>query len=194
MARRVKPLTRILPLYGSPMSNSFHNEYPKSYMSSQNFDFLSKAEALPDTTNMRFGIVVSEWNNDITDKLLDGAVKTLRKNGVSENNITVARVPGSFELIFGASQMIKYGYVDAIIAIGCVVRGDTPHFDYICEATSQGIGMLNATSSKPVIFGLITVNNMEQAEERAGGKLGNKGDEFAVTAIKMVDYAWQLQK
>ena len=176
------------------MSNSFHNEYPKSYMSSQNFDFLSKAEALPDTTNMRFGIVVSEWNNDITDKLLDGAVKTLRKNGVSENNITVARVPGSFELIFGASQMIKYGYVDAIIAIGCVVRGDTPHFDYICEATSQGIGMLNATSSKPVIFGLITVNNMEQAEERAGGKLGNKGDEFAVTAIKMVDYAWQLQK
>ena len=179
---------------GSPMSNSFHNEYPKSYMSSQNFDFLSKSEALPDTTNMRFGIVVSEWNNDITDKLLDGAVKTLRKNGVSENNITVARVPGSFELIFGASQMIKYGYVDAIIAIGCVVRGDTPHFHYICEATSQGIGMLNATSSKPVIFGLITVNNMEQAEERAGGKLGNKGDEFAVTAIKMVDYAWQLQK
>ena len=90
--------------------------------------------------------------------------------------------------------MAKYGYVDAIISIGCVIRGDTPHFDYICEATSQGLAQLNATGSKPVIFGLITVNNHQQAEERAGGKLGNKGKEFAITAIKMVDYAWQLQK
>lgn len=149
---------------------------------------------MPDTTNMRFGIVVSEWNNHITDRLLEGAVETLQANGVDASNITVSRVPGSYELIYGAAQMAKHGYVDAIIAIGCVIRGDTPHFDYICEGVTQGLAQLNATGSKPVIFGLITVNTPEQAEERAGGKLGNKGNEFAVTAIKMVDYAWQLQK
>lgn len=163
-------------------------------MSTNNFNLLNEISAMPDTTNMRFGLVVSEWNNNITDVLLEGAVETLKANGVSESNITVSRVPGSFELIFGAAQMAKFGYVDAVIAIGCVIRGDTPHFDYICEATSQGLAQLNATGSKPVIFGLITVNTLEQAEERAGGKLGNKGNEFAVTAIKMVDYAWQLQK
>lgn len=163
-------------------------------MSSHNFNLLNNISSLPDTTNMRFGIVVSEWNNDITETLLEGAINTLKDNGVSENNITVSHVPGSFELIFGAAQMAKHGYVDAIIAIGCVIRGDTPHFDYICEATSQGIAQLNAHGSKPVIFGLITVNNKEQALERAGGSLGNKGEEFAITAIKMVDYAWQLQK
>lgn len=163
-------------------------------MSTSNFNLLNEISAMPDTTNMRFGLVVSEWNNNITDVLLEGAVETLKANGVSDSNITVSRVPGSFELIFGAAQMAKYGYVDAVIAIGCVIRGDTPHFDYICEATSQGLAQLNATGSKPVIFGLITVNTLEQAQERAGGKLGNKGNEFAVTAIKMVDYAWQLQK
>lgn len=163
-------------------------------MSTHNFNLLNEISAMPDTTNMRFGIVVSEWNNHITDKLLEGALETLKANGVDGNNITVSRVPGSFELVFGAAQLAKYGYVDAIIAIGCVIRGDTPHFDYICEATSNGLSQLNATGSKPVIFGLITVNTPEQAEERAGGKLGNKGSEFAVTAIKMVDYAWQLQK
>lgn len=163
-------------------------------MSTSNFNLLNEISAMPDTTNMRFGLVVSEWNNNITDVLLEGAVQTLKANGVSDSNITVSRVPGSFELIFGAAQMAKYGYVDAVIAIGCVIRGDTPHFDYICEATSQGLAQLNATGSKPVIFGLITVNTLEQAQERAGGKLGNKGNEFAVTAIKMVDYAWQLQK
>lgn len=163
-------------------------------MSTQNFNLLNSISEMPDTTNMRFGIVVSEWNNDITETLLEGALRTLKNNGVSESNITISHVPGSFELVFGAAQMAKHGYVDAIIAIGCVIRGDTPHFDYICEATSQGLAQLNASGSKPVIFGLITVNNKEQAQERAGGKLGNKGEEFAVTAIKMVDYAWQLQK
>lgn len=163
-------------------------------MSSENFNLLNEITEMPDTTNMRFGIVVSEWNNNITDRLLDGAVSTLKANGVEANNITVCRVPGSFELVYGAAQLAKHGYVDAIIAIGCVIRGDTPHFDYICQATSQGLAELNAMGEKPVIFGLITVNNKEQAEERAGGALGNKGNEFAVTAIKMVDYAWQLQK
>ena len=163
-------------------------------MSTQNFNLLNNIKAIPDTTNMRFGIVVSEWNNNITDILLEGAIETLKANGVDESNITVSYVPGSFELIYGATQMIKHGYIDAVIAIGCVIRGDTPHFDYICEATSQGLGQLNATSDKPVIFGLLTVNSLEQVQERAGGRLGNKGNEFAITAIKMADYAWQLQK
>ena len=150
--------------------------------------------SIPDASNMCFGIVVAEWNEEITGALLDGAVKTLEKHGALPENIHVKTVPGSFELVFGASQMAKFGYVDAIIAIGCVIRGDTPHFDYICEAVSQGIGQLNATCGKPVIFGLLTVNNMDQAIERTTGQLGNKGSEFAVTAIKMVDYAWKLEK
>ena len=163
-------------------------------MSTQQYSFINQAEAVPDTTNMRFGIVVTEWNNDITDKLLEGAVNTLHAHGVDDRNITVCRVTGCYELIFGASQLAKHGYVDAIIAIGCVIKGDTPHFDYICQAATQGIAQLNTTGSIPVIFGVLTVNNHQQAEERAGGTLGNKGDEFAITAIKMIDYAWQLQK
>lgn len=161
-------------------------------MSSQIYSINS--HNLPDTTNMRFGIVVTEWNSAITEKLLDGAITTLRENGVPENNITVHHVPGSYELVFGCSQLARHGFVDAIIAIGCVIRGDTPHFDYICEGVTQGLAQLNAVGNKPVIFGVLTVNNPEQAEARAGGNLGNKGSEFAITAIKMVDYAWQLQK
>lgn len=107
-------------------------------MSTQNFNLLNEITTIPDTTNMRFGIVVSQWNSDITERLLQGAIETLEENGVASSNITVSHVPGSFELIYGTAQMAKYGYVDAIISIGCVIRGDTPHFDYICEATSQG--------------------------------------------------------
>ena len=103
-------------------------------------------------------------------------------------------VPGSFELIFGANQFIEYSNVDAVITIGCVVRGDTPHFDYVCMGSTNGIAQLNATGNVPVIYGLITTNTMEQAEDRAGGKLGNKGDECAITAIKMIDFAWEFTK
>ena len=103
-------------------------------------------------------------------------------------------VPGSFELTYGSAQLIKSGKVDAVIALGCVVRGDTPHFDYVCMGATQGITYLNATSDIPVIYGLITTNNMQQAEERAGGKLGNKGDECAIDAIKMIDFACKLKK
>lgn len=164
-------------------------------MSSQLFSLGGNSPiTIPDATDMRFGIVVTEWNNHITDKLLAGAVETLKENGVNESNIIVKRVPGSFELVYGCAQLAKHGLIDAIIAIGCVIRGDTPHFDYICQGTTQGLSELNANGSIPVIYGLITVNNEAQAEERAGGKLGNKGSEFAITAIKMVDYAWQLQK
>lgn len=154
------------------------------------YDFNS----IPDAGGMRFGIVVSEWNNQITGELLKGAVKMLKEYGAKEENISVRMVPGSFELIYGCAQLAKSGFVDAIIAIGCVVRGDTPHFDYICAGTTQGLAELNTNGSIPIIYGVLTTNTPEQAEERAGGKLGNKGEEFAITAIKMVDYAWQLQK
>lgn len=149
---------------------------------------------IPDASEMRFGVIVTEWNNHITDRLLQGTIEELEKNGVEENNITVKRVPGSFELVYAASQLAKFGHVNGIIILGCVIRGDTPHFDYICQGVTQGITELNVRGDIPVIFGLLTVNNQEQAEERAGGKLGNKGKEFALTAIKMVDYAWKLQK
>lgn len=164
-------------------------------MSSNNFSFNEEhISSVPDATDMRFGIVVTEWNNHITDVLLQGAVETLRKYGVKESNLKIMQVPGSFELIFGAAQLAKSGLVDAIISIGCVIRGDTPHFDYICEGTTQGLAQLNTTGNVPVVYGLITVNDMQQALDRAGGKIGNKGNEFAITAIKMVDFAWQFQK
>lgn len=149
---------------------------------------------IPDAHKMRLGIVVCEWNNNITDVLLEGAINTLKSNGIDETNILVKRVPGSFELIYGCSQMLKQSPVDAVIAIGCVIKGDTPHFDYICSATTQGLTTLNTLYDKPVIFGVLTVNTLEQALERAGGNLGNKGNEFAVTAIKMIDYTWSLKK
>ena len=161
-----------------------------AYHNLSDYDFNS----VPDASAMRFGIVVSEWNYNITGALLKGAVSTLKKHGVKDENICVLTVPGSFELTYGSSQMIKSGKFDAIIAIGCVVRGDTPHFDYVCAGTTQGIAQLNANSDIPVIYGLITTNTMEQAEDRAGGKLGNKGDECAITAIKMIDFSCRLKK
>ena len=145
-------------------------------MSSSNYSYTAdQTIPVPDASEMRFGIITTEWNNHITDKLLDGAVSELKKNGVAEGNIKVGRVNG-------------------IIILGCVIRGDTPHFDYICQGVTQGVAELNTKGDIPVIFGLLTVNNHEQAEERSGGRLGNKGEEFALTAIKMVDYAWKLQK
>lgn len=161
-----------------------------AYHNLSEYDFNS----VPDASNMKFGIVVSEWNFNITGALLKGAVETLKRHGAKDDNIAVKTVPGSFELTYGANQFIKNTDVDAVIAIGCVVRGDTPHFDYVCMGATQGIAHLNATTDIPVIYGLITTNNMEQAEDRAGGKLGNKGDECAITAIKMVDFACSLKK
>ena len=161
-------------------------------MSSEQFSL--QAGQLPDASEMRFGIVVAEWNNHITDKLLAAAVDTLRQAGVQESAITVMRVPGSFELIYGCAELARHGYIDAIIAIGCVIRGDTPHFDYICQGVTAELARQNTEGKIPVVYGLITANTPEQAEERAGGRLGNKGTEYAITAIKMVDFAWQLQK
>lgn len=142
--------------------------------------------SVPDATGMRVGIVVSEWNDKITGALLEGACQTLIKHGVREEDIKVKPVPGSFELVYGASRLVNSGLVDAVIAIGCVIRGDTPHFDYICQGATQGLADLNREGKIPVIYGLLTCNTLEQAQERCGGMLGNKGDECAITAIKMV--------
>lgn len=147
---------------------------------------------VPSAEGMRFGIVVSEWNGEVTGALLEGAHDTLVRHGAREADITVLTVPGSFELVYGASRMLRAQRFDAVIAIGCVIRGDTPHFDYICQGTTEGLARLNVEGQAPVIYGLLTCNDMEQAEMRSGGMLGNKGDECAVTAIKMVDYTRRL--
>ena len=144
--------------------------------------------SVPDASNMCFGIVVSEWNKEITGALLKGAVSTLQRHGAIPENIHVKRVPGSFELIYGAHQMSRNDGYDAIIVLGSVIRGETPHFDYICSGVTYGIARLNATSAIPVIFGLLTTNDLQQAKDRRGGKLGNKGDECAIDAIKMAKF------
>ena len=142
--------------------------------------------AMPDASAMKVGIVVAEWNYDITSRLLEGARATLVKNGVSPDNILERWVPGSFELIFGAKLMAEKTDVDAVIILGCVIRGETPHFDYICSGVTQGMSTMNVQYGIPFIFGLLTNNTMQQSIDRAGGVLGNKGDEAAVTAIKMI--------
>ena len=151
-------------------------------------------EASLNAEGKKFAIVVSEWNSNITGALCEGAVATLLPHGVDEKDIIVKTVPGSFELTFGAAAFMNQGEVDAVIVLGSVVRGDTPHFDYVCQGVTQGIAHLNAEGDIPVIFGVLTTDNMEQAEERAGGKLGNKGSECAETAIKMINFACSLQK
>lgn len=144
--------------------------------------------SVPDASNMCFGIVVAEWNPEITDALLDGCVKTLEKHGTLTENIHVKRVPGSFELIYGAHQMCLNGGYDAVIILGSVIKGETPHFDYICQGVTYGIAHLNAISEIPVIYGLLTTLDFQQAKDRSGGKLGNKGDECAIDAIKMAKF------
>lgn len=143
---------------------------------------------VPDASNMCFGIVVSEWNRDVTNALLEGAVGTLEKYGTLPENIHIKTVPGSFELVYGAHQMTLNGGYDAIIILGSVIRGETPHFDYICQGVTYGIARLNAKSEIPVIYGLLTTDTLEQAMERSGGKFGNKGSECAIVAIKMAKF------
>lgn len=139
---------------------------------------------LPDATHLRFGIVVSEWNPTITEGLLKGAVDTLLDCGVAESNIRTIHVPGSFELIYGAKKM-QQQLVDAVITIGSVIKGETKHFDFVCDGVTQGIKDLNILHDVPVIFCVLTDNNLHQSIERSGGIHGNKGVEAAVTAIKM---------
>lgn len=141
---------------------------------------------VPSAADMKFGIVWAEWNHAITHGLMKGAYDTLIKYGAKEDNIVTRTVPGAFELTLGAQYMAESGNVDAIICIGCVIQGDTKHFDFICDAVAKGITNLNLKYNKPFIFGVLTVNTMEQAQDRTGGKHGNKGDEAAMTAIKML--------
>ncbi len=143
-------------------------------------------ESVPNGSSMKFGIVVSEWNYEITGALAQGAVQTLHKHGVNEQDIIVNYVPGSFELTLGGQYFAEYTDVDAVILLGCVIQGETRHFDFICQGVAKGATDLNIKYNLPVIFGVLTTENQQQALDRAGGKLGNKGDEAAITAIKMV--------
>ncbi|MCC6691233.1 MAG: 6,7-dimethyl-8-ribityllumazine synthase [Bacteroidia bacterium] len=152
----------------------------------KNLSNVSDNANIPNAKLMRFGIVVSEWNSGITYAMYRGAVNTLIHHGSVKKNISTIMVPGSFELVLGAQQLLKKKNIDAVICLGCVIKGETPHFDFICNAVSNGIINLNIKYNTPVIFGVLTTNNMQQAEERSGGSLGNKGDEAAVTAIQMV--------
>ena len=149
----------------------------------KNLSHYDKA-TIPNAKDFRFGIVVSEWNDNITEGLYKGAWKALVDCGTSDLNIIRWDVPGSFELIYGCKKMQEQN-VDAIIAIGSVIQGETKHFDFVCEGVSQGIKDLNILHDTPVIFCVLTDNNLQQAIDRSGGKHGNKGAEAAIAAIKM---------
>jgi 6,7-dimethyl-8-ribityllumazine synthase len=143
-------------------------------------------QSVPSASNMKFAILVSEWNEDITGALCQGAIDTLVKHGANPDNILKKFVPGSFELTSGGHLVAQYTDVDAVICLGCVIKGDTPHFDYVCQGVTQGITQLNLQYPMPFVFGVLTTDNQQQALDRAGGIHGNKGDEAAITAIKMV--------
>jgi len=143
---------------------------------------------VPDGAGYKFAIAVAEWNAEITGALYNGALETLLKHGVAAENILSIAVPGSFELTSAADILLqKHQELDAVICLGCVIQGDTKHFDFICDAVANGITQVSVKHSKPVIFGVLTTNDLQQAIDRAGGKHGNKGDEAAITALKMAE-------
>lgn len=135
----------------------------------------------------RFAIVVAEWNEEITESLYEAAVNTLLDHGVPRKNIIRKSVPGSFELSLGGLLMAEKKDIHAVICLGCVIQGETPHFDYICQAVAYGITQANIITRKPVVFGVLTTLNQRQAADRAGGRYGNKGEEAALTAIQMLE-------
>ncbi len=137
----------------------------------------------------KYHIVTAQWNPQVTHALRDGAVETLAAAGVKEEDIELHSVPGTVELVYAAGRLSRLPHTAAVIVIGCVIRGDTPHFDYVCQQAAQGAAMLNAQGEVPVIFGVITVENLQQALDRAGGKLGNKGSEAASAAVAMANFA-----
>ena len=141
---------------------------------------------LPDISHTSFGIVVAEWNDDITGALYEGALQTLLKHGAQKENIYRCNVPGAYELSFGAQRMADHPRIEAVICLGCIIKGETKHDEYIAHAVAQGLTNVSLKYNKPVIFGVLTPNTHEQAVDRAGGKHGNKGDEAAITAIKMI--------
>jgi 6,7-dimethyl-8-ribityllumazine synthase len=139
-------------------------------------------------SKLKIAIVVAEWNVEITEALYEGARESLLAHGLKKQNIIRKNVPGTFELTLGALWMAEKKDIHAVIALGCVIQGDTPHFDYICQAVSYGITEVNIKTKKPIVFGVLTTLTKKQALERAGGKLGNKGEEAALTALKMLDF------
>ena len=152
--------------------------------SAQNISLKLDSNNHPDLNKYKIGIVVSEWNKDITKNLLSGAIDTLIEQGIQKENIIIQWVPGSFELIYGSKVLSKKKF-DAIIAIGCVIKGETDHYNFICSSVSKGIMELNLISSIPIIFCVLTDHNKTQSVDRSGGKYGNKGSESAIAAIKM---------
>ena len=153
-------------------------------MATTNLSYYDKT-TIPNANNFRFGIVVSEWNPDITKNLQKGAIETLLDCGAKKENIISWEVPGSFELVYGCKKMLETLQLDAIIAIGNVIQGETKHFDFVCNGVTQGIVDLNVKYNTPIIFCVLTDNTKQQSLDRSGGKFGNKGIESAVTAIKM---------
>lgn len=143
---------------------------------------------------MKIGIVVADWNPEITHSMRDAAISFLTEKGVQSKNIQVFPVPGSFELPLGAQFLAKQKNIDAVITLGCVIQGETRHFDFICQACAHGITQVGLTFNKPVIFGVLTTNTLEQAMDRAGGKHGNKGIEAAETALNMLLLKYSIQK
>lgn len=146
-----------------------------------------KVAAAPE--GFRASVIVADWNSHITHALLRGALETFEAAGVPAGQVEVTHVPGSVELVYGAARAIKTSRPSAVVVLGCVIKGDTPHFDYVCEAVTQGVTLLNSKGEVPVIFGLITTLNEQQALDRAGGRLGNKGSEAAATALAMASLA-----
>lgn len=155
-------------------------------MATANHNLSQFYSELPSAAEMRFGIVVAEWNPEVTEALLEGAIRTLRAAGCPEKHIQVKHVPGTFELTLGAQFFAEYTEVDAVIALGCVIQGETRHFDFICQGVTQGITEVQLHWNMPIAFGVLTVDNQQQALDRAGGRHGNKGDEAAAAAIQMV--------
>lgn len=149
-------------------------------------------ENTPSANNMKIGIVVAEWNKDITFNLAKGAIDTLLDLGITESDIRLHYVPGSFELPLGAKWLLESYELDAVITVGCVIQGETKHFDFVCHGVTQGVTNLNLEYSKPVVFCVLTDNTKEQSIARSGGIHGNKGVEAAVTAVKMIDLKRQL--
>ncbi|GAB3952632.1 6,7-dimethyl-8-ribityllumazine synthase [Spirosoma harenae] len=158
---------------------------------SKNLSVFSTDE-LPNVSQRRFAILVSEWNTEVTEALFEGAYQTLLQHGVQAENVIRGNVPGSYELSLGAQWFAQRDDIDAVIALGCVIQGETKHNDYINHAVSQGLTNVSLKTGKPVIFGVLTPNDQQQALDRAGGKHGNKGDEAAITAIKMIGLQEQV--
>ncbi len=153
-------------------------------LSNYDASLLPNADVL---ARQRYAIIVADWNSEITFAMAQGAVDTLVKHGACEDSILLIHVPGTVELTYAASKVMQEQDVDAIIVIGCVIQGDTPHFDYVCQSVTQGVTKLNTKGIVPVIFSVLTTLNKQQALDRAGGKLGNKGVEGAITAIRMAN-------